>query len=141
MIFVLGHEVYQVLKNEKQIKINLIQEVECDLQQGQCQFKSLCCGMMILAITPRPIMMNEELKVVLTTERPMPKDSSIDFMGVEMKMGYNRPSFVQDTPKHYSLEALLPMCTQDEMTWQATLLIPKKNELNAYQFKFITERP
>jgi hypothetical protein len=62
----------------------------------------------------------------------------VDFVGVDMDMGYNRPSLTEAGPGIYRGEGMLPICVRDRMAWEARLLIGTPAGLLAAPFRFET---
>jgi hypothetical protein len=62
----------------------------------------------------------------------------IDFAGVDMDMGYNRPLLQEATDGVFKGEATLPVCVTGRMTWQATVLVEIGRTRIAVPFRFVT---
>ena len=62
----------------------------------------------------------------------------IDFSGVDMDMGYNRPLLQEATDGVFKGEATLPVCVTGRMTWQATVLVETGRTRIAVPFRFVT---
>lgn len=131
-------------KQEKNNASDIIQvepsDPLCDLQKGACSAQVKGLGNLVFEILPREILMNKPFKMTLKVAKDIDAKVWVDFMGLNMNMGYNRPVMKKDGPNHYVTEATLPACTVDSMTWQATVLIRLKNKTYGIPFKFITEK-
>jgi hypothetical protein len=60
----------------------------------------------------------------------------VDFAGVSMNMGFNRPALAQAGPGRFAGQAVLPVCVTGRMTWQATVLIDAGSRRIAVPFRF-----
>jgi hypothetical protein len=61
---------------------------------------------------------------------------SVDFAGVSMNMGFNRPALERTTSWRFSGQAILPVCVTGRMTWQATVLVESGRQRIAIPFRF-----
>jgi hypothetical protein len=60
----------------------------------------------------------------------------VDFAGVDMNMGYNRPELAATGPGRYASEAMLPVCVTGKMAWQATVIVEAGRQRIAAPFRF-----
>jgi hypothetical protein len=60
----------------------------------------------------------------------------VDFAGVSMNMGFNRPALVPAGPGQFTGQATLPVCVTGRMTWQATVLVEAGRTRIAVPFRF-----
>ena len=62
----------------------------------------------------------------------------VDFAGVDMNMGHNRPSLRQEGEGRYVGTAILPVCVRYRMDWEARVLVRTRDGLVAAPFRFAT---
>lgn len=91
---------------------------------------------MTFSLTPRPIPVATPLRIEVRLEGVAADRVKVDFAGVEMSMGYNRPSLEALSPNHHVGEATLPVCVTGRMLWQATVLLEKNGQRLAVPFRF-----
>lgn len=113
---------------------------DCDLQQQACRRQLPGGGELVLEITPRPIPLVTPLKLqVKVTGREVQK-VEVDFSGVTMNMGYNRPRLQQVGEGVFEGEGFLPVCIRQRMDWEAKVLLHAPGEVIAVPFRFETVR-
>jgi hypothetical protein len=126
--------------------VTLPLDKSCDLQRGACSSALPGGGRVSFAIEPRPIPLLRPIKLVVTLQGANAKKVEVDFTGVEMKMGYNRPQLQAigegrfAGEDHFAGETILPICTDRRMAWRATVLIETGGKLVAAPFEFVTSR-
>jgi len=112
----------------------------CDLQQGPCT-GNLPDGRRIeLDIQPRPIPLLQPLELVVHLARIDAEGVKVDFSGVDMNMGYNRPVLERAPDGSYRGRAMLPVCVRHRMSWEATVLASTSDGTYSAPFRFTTER-
>jgi len=112
----------------------------CDLHAEACYAELPDGGELRLAIRPRPIRMRERLELEVTVSGVEPERVQVDFQGVEMFMGYNRPELEPVNARVFQGEAVLPLCLTDEMTWEAQVLLDTAEGRTSAPFRFATQR-
>lgn len=112
----------------------------CDLQSGPCRVPLAEGGSLTFAVTPRPIPVLRPLRLEATIEGVTASSVEVDFAGVDMKMGFNRPQLAALGQGRFSGEATLPICTQDSMAWRATVLVSVRDKVYGAPFEFVTKR-
>ena len=91
---------------------------------------------MVFALTPRPIPVAAPLDMVVELEGRQAERVSVDFAGVSMSMGFNRPALADQGGGRFSGSTSLPVCVTGRMTWQATVLIETGGTRIAVPFRF-----
>lgn len=124
----------------------VVQPEDCDLNAGPCSTELAEGGTITLAISPRPVPMLRELELRLELDKQAqdalgtPDTLELDLAGVEMFMGYQRPTLEHAGEGHYRGTTTLPICVTESMTWAATVM-PADAPDNAFaQFRFVTAR-
>jgi len=62
----------------------------------------------------------------------------VDFRGVNMNMGYNRPSLERIADDQYAGTWVLASCGLERMVWEATVLIEAGGKKMAAPFQLVT---
>lgn len=108
----------------------------CDLHRTPCSASLPDGGRLTFALTPRPIPVATPLDVEVMLEGLAAERVKVDFAGVEMSMGYNRPTLRALTPRRHIGQATLPVCVTGRMLWQATVLVETGGQRIAVPFRF-----
>lgn len=107
----------------------------CNLAQQHCVTTLPDGGQLEFAILPRPIPALKPLKLEATIKGSRVRKVEVDFVGTDMKMGFNRP-ILEGSQGRYTGQASLPVCITGTMEWDATVLIETATELVAVPFRF-----
>jgi len=110
----------------------------CDLHRGPCQSIFPHGGKVSLSIEPRPIQTLKPLQLRVQTEGIEAKSVQVDFRGVDMNMGYNRPQLKEVAPGEYTGTWVLASCGLERMVWEATVLIETAGYKMAAPFRLET---
>jgi hypothetical protein len=108
----------------------------CDLQQGPCAAALPQGGRLRFALTPRPIPVTAPLEMLVELEGLAAEKVAVDFAGVSMNMGFNRPALAPAGSGRFAGQATLPVCVTGRMTWQATVLVETGRTRIAVPFRF-----
>ena len=65
----------------------------------------------------------------------------VDFEGMEMYMGFNRPRLKAEGNGRFLGETRIPVCVRDAMEWEAKVLLGTGRGMLAVPFRFITIKP
>ncbi|MBI1422184.1 MAG: hypothetical protein GC149_01875 [Gammaproteobacteria bacterium] len=112
--------------------------VSCDLHHGPCQSVFPNGAKVSLSIEPRPIAALKPLQIRVQTEGIEAKSVAVDFRGVDMNMGYNRPQLRQVAPGQYTGTWVLASCGLERMIWEATVIIETARTKMAAPFRLET---
>ena len=108
----------------------------CDLHRQACGATLPDGGRVELAITPQPIPMVQPFTVEVRVAGSAAQTAAVDFAGVDMNMGYNRPQLAAAGPGRFSASASLPVCITGQMACQATVLLETERQRIAIPFRF-----
>lgn len=111
----------------------------CDLGKTPCSIALPGGGQIEFAIDPRPIPALKPLRLLAVVSGAEVRKIEVDFAGVDMKMGYNRPVLEEIGEGRFSGQANLPVCITGKMQWQATVLADTGKEIVAAPFIFDAE--
>ncbi|MBP6036235.1 MAG: hypothetical protein KA603_08895 [Azonexus sp.] len=108
----------------------------CDLHRKPCSAELPGGGRVELSLVPRPIPMVKPLRLEVAVQGRRVSAAEVDFAGVSMNMGLNRPRLIAGEEGHFSGQATLPVCVTGTMDWQATVLLETERERIAVPFRF-----
>ena len=135
LVVVVGYKLSPMLLPK--VDVTVQPDSSCDLQQQACTVKLPNGGEVTLAMGTRPVPMVKPFEVQVTTSGFTPGRIDIDFAGVDMNMGYNRPELLARGNGRFTTGATLPVCITGLMDWQVTLLIERGSESIAIPFRLI----
>ena len=95
----------------------------CDLHEGPCSRTLPGGGEVIFAIEPRSIPLTKPLKLRVEVKGAAADRVEVDFSGVTMNMGYNRPLLNKVASGRFEGEGLLPVCIRQRMDWEAKVIL------------------
>lgn len=112
----------------------------CDLQKQACRRSLPGGGELEFSITPRPIPLVSPLNLRAEVKGLEVKWVEVDFSGVTMNMGYNRPQLHKVSEGLFEGEGLLPVCVRQRMEWEAKVFLYLPDGVIAVPFRFETVR-
>jgi hypothetical protein len=108
----------------------------CNLQRQACAVTLPSGGTVELSMGTRPIPMVMPFEVQVTTSGFAPSRVEVDFAGIDMNMGLNRPELAARGDGRFAGQVTLPVCITGAMDWQATVLIESGGERIAIPYRF-----
>lgn len=123
----------------EEFNIREVKQVDCDLNQKACTIEIPGIGGALFELSPRPIKMNQTLNMKLSSQMNRNIEAWVDFLGLEMEMGFNRTK-LKEQNNIYTALGFLPTCTENQMNWKTTLLIKIDGLTYGYEFKFLTKK-
>lgn len=115
-------------------------EAGCDLQKSPCRAALPGGGTVQFSISPRPIPMVAPLQLEVAVAGRDARKVEVDFAGVDMNMGLNRPELKAVGAGRFTGEGTLPVCVTGAMDWQATLIVETDRERIAVPFRFASRQ-
>lgn len=112
----------------------------CDLQEAVCESRFPDGGRVTFSIVPHPIVGLKPLQLKVQTAGFDVQAVAVDFRGLGMNMGFNRPQLQRDAEGEYSGTGTLAVCVVDRMVWEATVLVTTREGVYAAPFRFETVR-
>lgn len=134
LVVVVGYKLSPLLLPKADVVVH--PDPACNLQHGPCRVKLPDGGSVELAMGTLPIPLVKPFPATVTTEGFSPSRVEVDFAGVDMNMGYNRPLFEHRGNGRHVAEVTLPVCITGQMDWQATVLIEAGSRRIAIPFRF-----
>lgn len=108
----------------------------CDLHVGPCIAHVPTGGQVRLALLPRPVRVSAPLDLEIQIEGLLAQQIEVDFTGVGMNMGLNRPRLSPTGGGRFTGQTTLPVCITGRMAWVATVLIDAGSSRIAIPFRF-----
>ncbi|MEN8177479.1 MAG: hypothetical protein ABFS39_02550 [Pseudomonadota bacterium] len=116
-------------------------DATCDLRTGACVSPLPEGGSVSFAIEPRSIPVVRPLQFQVHVEGLDVERVEIDFRGVDMNMGFNRPALEKQQEGEFAGKGMLPVCVRDAMEWEARVLMHTDLGLVSAPYRFITVKP
>ena len=110
----------------------------CDLRRGPCTGTLPNGATVRFALEPRTLPLLEPIAIDVRVEGLRALGVEVDFAGVDMNMGYNRPRLAGEDEGHFVGKAVLPVCVRYRMDWEARVLVRTADGLMAAPFRFST---
>ena len=110
----------------------------CDLSKTPCEGRLPGGGRIRLSITPRPIPVVKPLEIEVTLKGVEADRVEVDFTGINMNMGFNRPVLEPAGPGRFRGRGVLPVCVRSHMVWEARVLAHTPRGLALVPFRFDT---
>ena len=134
LVVVVGYKLSPLLLPRADVVIQ--PDPACNLQRQACAVKLPSGGSVELAMATRPIPMVKPFEVQVTASGFAPGRVEVDFAGIEMNMGLNRPELAARGDGRFVGQVTLPVCITGAMDWQATVLIETGGERIAIPYRF-----
>jgi hypothetical protein len=110
----------------------------CDLRKGACSSNLPGGGKVTFSIAPNDIPILRPLQLDVKVEGVDVSEAEVDFTGIGMDMGYNRPRLEAVSNNQFLGKAILPVCVRSKMDWEARVLLQTEHGLIMAPFKFYT---
>lgn len=136
LVVVVGYKLSPMLLPKADVTVQ--PDASCDLQQQDCAVALPGGGQLVLTFGSKPVPLVSPFRVNVRTQGISPAQVAVDFEGVDMKMGLNRPQLAAVGEGLFSGEVSLPVCITGSMAWQATVLLDAGNQRIAIPFVFST---
>ncbi len=112
----------------------------CDLRAGPCQTRFPDGRVVSFGIEPRAIPIVAPLRLDVEVDGFDPTAVEVDFVAVDMNMGFNRVLLQETRAGRYEGQGMLPVCVRTRMSWEARVLIHTAEGILAAPFRFETAR-
>ena len=134
LVVVVGYKLSPLLLPRADVVVQ--PDPACNLQRQACKATLPSGGTVELAMATRPIPMVKPFEVQVTTSGFSPGRVEVDFAGIEMNMGLNRPELAAHGNGRFAAQVTLPVCITGAMDWQVTVLIENGGERIAIPWRF-----
>lgn len=136
LVVVAGYKLSPMLLPKADVTV--LPDPVCNLQVATCGVTLPSGGTVQLSMGTRPVPLVKPFEVQVTTGGFSPSRVEVDFAGIDMNMGLNRPQLVSRGEGRYVAEVTLPVCITGHMDWQATVVLESGSERIAIPYKFST---
>ncbi|MEA3302869.1 MAG: hypothetical protein U9Q75_06310 [Pseudomonadota bacterium] len=142
LLFGIAAVVGYKLNNATQKKVAMLAETspDCKLREGPCHAELPSRGSIEFSIEPRSIPLMEPLSLRVKVRDIDVSAVEIDFVGIGMNMGYNRPQLHQASSNLFQGSTTLPVCILQRMQWEARLLLETDEGTVMAPFRFYTDK-
>ncbi|MEW7978124.1 MAG: hypothetical protein AB2814_12105 [Candidatus Sedimenticola endophacoides] len=113
----------------------------CNLRAGACSSRLGEGREVRFGIEPRDIPLIRPLTLRVEARGFDVQGVEVDFSGVDMNMGFNRPRLTRQGDGAYTGTATLPVCVRDVMQWEARVLLRTGAGLVSVPYQFLTAGP
>ncbi len=134
LVVVVGYKLSPLLLPKADVVVQ--PDPACNLQRQACAVTLPSGGAVELAMGTRPVPMVKPFEVLVTTSGFAPARVEVDFAGIDMNMGLNRPELAIRGGGRFAAQVTLPVCITGQMDWQATVLIDTGSERIAIPYRF-----
>lgn len=134
LIGVIGYKLSPLLMPKADV--SLMPEAGCKLENASCSATLPDGGRIRLALSPSPIPVSSPLDMTVEVAGLEADKVEVDFSGVSMNMGFNRPVLAAAGPGRFAGRTTLPVCVTGRMEWQATVLVEGGSRRIAVPFRF-----
>ena len=138
LIVVVGYKLSPMLLPKADVTV--MPDPGCSLHRGACKASLQDGGSIELSSSVQPIPMVKPFQVQVLLQGIAAQRVAVDFAGIGMSMGLNRPELVSQGNGRYVAEVSLPVCITGGMLWQATVLLEVAGQRIAIPFLFDTGR-
>jgi hypothetical protein len=113
----------------------------CDLRTTPCSVIFPDGARVTFSIEPASIPVMVPLRYKVVVQGMQAKDITVDFVGVDMNMGFNRAQLSREAVGRFSGDGMLPVCVRDVMEWEAKVQLNTDAGLMEAPFRFVTYKP
>ena len=109
----------------------------CNLHRQACTVDLPQGGKIVLTMGTRPVPLIKPFSLRVDVQGFVADQIEVDFAGVDMNMGLNRPVLKPEADGGYVAQTSLPVCITGGMDWQVTVLLDRGRERLAIPFRLI----
>lgn len=136
LLLVVSYKLKDMLKPSVAATAEL--DESCDLHKAPCTSKLPGGGSVTFSLSPKEIPILRPLQIDVKFEGVEVSEAEVDFTGIGMDMGYNRPQLEPITKNQFKGKAILPVCVRTKMDWEARILLQTERGLLMAPFRFFT---
>ncbi len=116
-------------------------DLKCDLRDAPCSVVFPDGARVTFSIKPETIPVVAPLRFEVVVQGMEADGVVVDFVGVDMNMGFNRAHLNKGETGRFAGDGMLPVCVRDVMEWEARVLIATADGLMEAPFRFVTTKP
>ena len=133
-----GHQLSELLFPD--IVETVYADPSCNLHTDFCGAEFTNGAEIHFSISPKPVRMLEPLALRVVATGVDAQKVSVDFVGLNEYMGFNRPVLSEQASGAFVGKALLQICTVDLMQWETRVLLESADGVREAVFRFNTSR-
>jgi hypothetical protein len=122
------------------VESEAISEGICDLRTAPCTSVFPSGGKVSFQINPKTIPLLVPLSLKVETKDLEVSSVYVDFVGLNMDMGFNRSILKSKNHRKYEGEFIIPICMKSRMEWEARVRLKTKLGVMTAPFRFYTTR-
>ncbi|MEN8213294.1 MAG: hypothetical protein ABFR19_02925 [Pseudomonadota bacterium] len=126
--------------SHQNVTLLAVTDPDCELRKGPCQADLPSGGSITFSLEPRSIPLMKPLSLDVNVRDIETSSAEVDFVGINMNMGYNRPRLKQTSDSRYQGTATLPVCILQRMQWEARVLLKTDRGAIMAPFRFHTDK-
>lgn len=134
LVVVVGYKLSPLLLPKADITLQ--PDPACSIERQACAVTLPDGGRLELEVGSKPIPLVKPFTLEVRSSGVAAQRVEVDFAGIDMNMGYNRPLLTASGDGRFVGEATLPVCVTGSMEWQATLLVDTGSQRIAVPFRF-----
>lgn len=136
LVVVVGYKLSPMLLPKADLTVQ--PDPACDLQRQACTVSLPNGGRVELEMGTRPVPLVKPFEVRVSITGFSPTRVEVDFAGIDMNMGFNRPELTARGNGSFLAEVTLPVCITGLMDWQVTVLVETGSERLAIPYRLST---
>lgn len=133
LVVVVGYKLSPILLPKADVTVQ--PEAGCDLNHQVCPASLPGGGRIELSSSVQPVPLVKPFQILLNISGLEASRVEVDFAGVDMNMGLNRPLLQDQGNGRYVAEVTLPVCITGQMDWQVTVLIESGRQRIAIPYR------
>lgn len=115
-------------------------QAPCNLRKAPCTHVFPNGGAVTFSITPKEIPLLKPLTLRVGTQGITASSVKVDFIGLNMDMGFNHSELKREAPDKYTGEFTIPICVNAKMEWEAQVTLETDQGVMMAPFHFYTIR-
>lgn len=112
----------------------------CDLKAAPCVSVFPNGHKVTFSINPNSIPILQPLTLSVETDGFKPSSVTVDFIGLNMDMGFNRSVLKTKNQTDFVGEFIIPICVNSKMEWEARVKLQTDEGLLVAPFRFYTTK-
>lgn len=112
----------------------------CDLRKAACINVFPNGESVTFSLNPKNIPILTPLSLQVETQGIKASSVKVDFVGLNMDMGFNRSELTLEAPNNYSGKFTIPICVNTRMEWEAQVKLETDKGIMMAPFRFYTIR-
>lgn len=103
-------------------------DTKCSVHLKACRTQINSQDWLEVQIDPKPIKPNQPLKILVNVSGEHLQATAVDLEGLNLNMGYIRPTLTKIGANQFAGEVTLPTCDEKTMQWQALVIFQNSQQ-------------